>query len=321
MDRETLINVDGVQRYYGDYCAVSDVSFRIHRGEVLGFLGPNGAGKTTTMQIITGALAANAGSVSICGHDILDQARQARSHIGYLPEQPPLYTDLSVDEYLTYAGRLRGLRGQYLRDAVLRSKERCGLKETGQRLIRNLSKGYQQRVGIAQAIIHSPSVVILDEPTIGLDPIQIREIRALIRELGQDHSVILSTHILPEVQSVCDRVLIINQGKLVLDRELSELSTDTPGRTIQVGLKNPPDIGVLQQLNQIKSITPLADNRFRIEHDGSSNNFAAEFAQFAVDRRWGLFELLPEHDSLEAIFIRLTGSDEPAPQATSEAAA
>ncbi|MDZ7735068.1 MAG: ATP-binding cassette domain-containing protein [Gammaproteobacteria bacterium] len=237
MDREALINVDGVQRYYGDDCAVSDVSFEVHRGEVLGFLGPNGAGKTTTMQIITGALAANAGSVSICGHDILDQPRRARSHIGYLPEQPPLYTDLSVDEYLTYAGRLRGTARPVLRDAVLRSRERCGLKETGRRLIHNLSKGYQQRVGIAQAIIHSPSVVILDEPTIGLDPIQIREIRALIRELGRDHSVILSTHILPEVQSVCDRVLIINQGELVLDRQLSELSTDTPGSTIQVGLQ------------------------------------------------------------------------------------
>ena len=321
MDKETLIDVNGVSRYYGDYLAVSDVSFQIHRGEVLGFLGPNGAGKTTTMQIITGALAANAGSVSICGHDILDEPRLARSHLGYLPEQPPLYNDLCVDEYLSYAGRLRGLRGQLLKDAVLRSKQRCGLSDVGRRLIRNLSKGYQQRVGIAQAIIHSPSIVVLDEPTIGLDPIQIREIRALIRELGQDHSVILSTHILPEVQSVCDRVLIINQGELVLDRELSELSDDTPGRTIQVALKNPPDMNVLQQLNQIKSITPLADNRFRIEHDGSSDNFAAEFAQFAVDRRWGLFELLPERDSLEAIFIRLTGSDKPATGAGSEEAA
>jgi len=313
MDTETLIDVDGVRRYYGDYCAVNNVSFQVGRGEVLGFLGPNGAGKTTTMQIITGVLAASTGSVSICGHDILDVPRRARAHIGYLPEQPPLYTDLTADEYLAYAGRLRGLRGAALKEAVARSKRRCGLDEVGRRLIRNLSKGYQQRVGIAQAIIHSPSVVILD-------PIQIREIRALIRELGRDHSVILSTHILPEVQSVCDRVLIIHNGELVLDRRLSELSEDAPGRTIQVGLRNPPDMNVLQQLDQITGITPLADNRFRIEHDGSSSDFAAEFAQFAVDRRWGLFELLPERDSLEAIFIRLTGSDQPASSEAEEEA-
>ncbi len=321
MDPEILINAEGVHRYYGDYCAVSDVSFQVHRGEVLGFLGPNGAGKTTTMQIITGALAASAGSVSVGGNDILEQARRARGHIGYLPEQPPLYTDLSVDEYLRYAGRLRGMRGAALMDAVANGKARCGLSDVGRRLIRNLSKGYQQRVGIAQAILHSPSVVILDEPTAGLDPIQIREIRDLIRELGRDHSVILSTHILPEVQSVCDRVLIIHNGELVLDRKLSELSSDTPGRTIQVGLSNPPDMEVLQQLHQIKSITPLADKRFRIEHDGSSDRFSEEFAQFAVDRHWGLFELLPEHDSLEAIFMRLTGGDQPAVTDQTEAAA
>ena len=311
MNQETLISVEGLQRYYGDYCAVRDVGFKVHRGEVLGFLGPNGAGKTTTMQMITGALAASAGSIGVGGYDILDQARLARSHIGYLPEQPPLYTDLTVDEYLRYAGKLRGMRGKALNNSMANCKSRCGISDVGQRLIRNLSKGYQQRVGIAQAIIHSPAVVILDEPTAGLDPIQIREIRALIRELGHDHSVILSTHILPEVQSVCDRVLIINKGELVLDSKLSELSEETPGRTIQVGLSKPPDMQVLQQLGQIRSITPLADDRFRIEHDGSSGQFAEEFAQFAVDRRWGLFELLPEHDSLEAIFIRLTGSDQP----------
>lgn len=309
MDKETLINVDSVWRFYGDYCAVRNISFQVRRGEVLGFLGPNGAGKTTTMQIITGVLAASAGRVAVGGDDIINRARQARTHIGYLPEQPPLYPDLSVDEYLAYSGRLRGLRGQALKEAVNNCKTRCGLADTGRRLIRNLSKGYQQRVGIAQAIIHSPAVVILDEPTVGLDPIQIREIRALIRELGRDHSVILSTHILPEVQSVCDRVLIINNGELVLDRKLAELSSGKEATTIQVGLRNPPDMNVLQQLKQIKSITPLADNRFRIEHDGTSSRFTEEFAQFAVDRRWGLFELLPEHDSLEAIFIRLTGGD------------
>lgn len=310
MDKETLINVDTLWRFYGDHCAVRNVSFQVKRGEVLGFLGPNGAGKTTTMQIITGVLSANTGSVAVGGYDIIDQARKARTHLGYLPEQPPVYPDLTVDEYLAYAGKLRGLRGRALSQARENSKNRCGLTDVGRRLIRNLSKGYQQRVGIAQAIIHSPSVVILDEPTVGLDPIQIREIRALIRELGRDHSVILSTHILPEVQSVCDRVLIIHNGELVLDRPLAELSGDRAAKSVQVGLRNPPDMNVLQQLKQITSITQLADNRFRIEHDGSSHNFAEEFAQFAVDRRWGLFELQPERDSLEAIFIRLTGGEE-----------
>lgn len=308
-EQERLINVESVWRYYGDHCAVHNVSFEVQRGEVVGFLGPNGAGKTTTMQMLTGVLAVSAGRISIAGHDIIDAARRARAHIGYLPEQPPLYPDLCVDEYLRYAGRLRGLRGRELGAAVERSKTRCGLEQSGRRLINNLSKGYQQRVGIAQAIIHSPSLIILDEPTVGLDPIQIREIRNLIRELGTDHSVILSTHILPEVQTVCDRVLIINNGELVLDRKLSELTSDNAGSWILVGLNNAPDLSTLQTLNQIKSITPLADNRFRIEHDGSSDNFAAEFAQFAVDRRWGLFELTAERDSLEALFIRLTGSD------------
>lgn len=307
--KEVLIDVDGVWRYYGDDCAVRNVSFQVHRGEVLGFLGPNGAGKTTTMQILTGVLAASRGRVSVAGHDIVDQARRARTHIGYLPEQPPLYPELSVDEYLRYTGKLRGLKGAALAEALANSKTRCGLGDVGRRLIHNLSKGYQQRVGIAQAIIHSPSVVILDEPTVGLDPIQIREIRDLIRELGRDHSVILSTHILPEVQSVCDRVLIVNQGELVLDRRLADLDNGDQAASIIVGLRNAPDLSVLQQLHQIKRISSLAGDRYRIEYDGTPD-FAQQFAQFAVDRKWGLFELMTETDSLEAIFIRLTGSDQ-----------
>lgn len=317
-EQERIISVDSVWRYYGDYCAVRDVSFEVRRGEVVGFLGPNGAGKTTTMQMLTGVLAASAGQISIAGHDIIEAARRARAHIGYLPEQPPLYPDLCVDEYLRYAGRLRGLHGRELGAAVERCKARCGLEQSGHRLINNLSKGYQQRVGIAQAIIHAPSLVILDEPTVGLDPIQIREIRSLIRELGSDHSVLLSTHILPEVQSVCDRVLIISNGELVLDRRLSELADAGTSTAIEVGLSNPPDLNILQQLDQIKRVTLLGENRFRIEHDGRSDKFAEEFAQFAVDRRWGLFELVPERGSLESLFIHLTGKDEPA--VTEEAA-
>ena len=224
MEKEVLIDVDHVSRYYGDHCAVDDISFQIERGEVVGFLGPNGAGKTTSMQMISGVLAANAGQIKVAGIDVVDLPTQAKSHIGFLPESPPLYHDLTVDEFLNYAGRLRKISGSKLTDAVDKAKQRCGLSDVGSRLLANLSKGYQQRVGIAQAIIHSPPVVILDEPTSGLDPNQIIEIRDLIRELGNDHSVILSTHILPEVQTVCDRVIIINRGKLVLDKSFAELN-------------------------------------------------------------------------------------------------
>ncbi|MEX2516290.1 MAG: ABC transporter ATP-binding protein [Gammaproteobacteria bacterium] len=306
MDNDVLMTVDGVWRYYGSVCAVKNLGFSLRRGEVVGFLGPNGAGKTTSMQMLTGVLAVSAGRIDIAGHDIIDAARAARSHIGYLPERPPLYPDLGVDEYLRYAGRLRGLRGTALTTALQRCKDRCGLAASGARLIRNLSKGYQQRVGIAQAIIHSPALVVLDEPTVGLDPIQIREIRALIRELGTDHSVILSTHILPEVQSVCDRVLIIHQGELVLDRPLAELAGTTPG--LRIGLLRPPAISVLAAMPGVTRVSGIDANHFYLEHSGGQA-FAEQFAAQAVASDWGLTELTPDAESLENLFIRLTGGE------------
>ena len=202
------------------------MSFDAYRGEILGLLGPNGAGKSTTMQIICGVIAASNGSVNIVGHDIQDSPKYAKQNIGFLPEQLPLYNDLNVDEYLYYSAKLRGIEKANLKDVVTSTKKRCGLENTGSRLIQNLSKGYKQRVGIAQAIIHAPSIIILDEPTSGLDPKQILEIRKLMRELSKDHSIILSTHILSEVEAVCDRVLIINEGNIVLDRYLKELLTN-----------------------------------------------------------------------------------------------
>jgi ABC-2 type transport system ATP-binding protein len=223
MNKEILISADHISHYYGNYRAVDNVSFSVHRGEVLGFLGPNGAGKSTTMQMLCGVLSAGEGQITVAGHDMFDMPKVAKRNLGFLPEHPPLYQDLSVNEYLCYAAGLRGITKAEIKKAVEYSKHRCGLTNTGKRLIKNLSKGFQQRVGIAQAIIHSPAVVILDEPTSGLDPNQILEIRKLISELGNDHSVILSTHILPEVKSVCDRVLIIHQGKLVLDESLDKL--------------------------------------------------------------------------------------------------
>jgi ABC-2 type transport system ATP-binding protein len=188
MNTDSLIRVEHLYRYYGPLCAVDDISFEVRRGEVLGFLGPNGAGKSTTMQIISGNLAPSAGRVLVNGVDILDQPRRAKAELGYLPDQPPLYREMTVDEYLWHCARIRRIPRGDIRAAIERVKERCGLGAVGKRVIANLSKGYQQRVGIAQAIVHTPAVVILDEPTVGLDPIQIREIRSLIRDLGSDHA-------------------------------------------------------------------------------------------------------------------------------------
>ncbi len=303
--QQTLVNVDHVGRYYGDQCAVDDISFTVARGEVLGFLGPNGAGKTTTMQIICGVLAASSGNVTVAGYDIVDDPLHAKQHIGFLPEQPPLYADLTVDEYLRYCARLRQIPANKLGKAVAYSKQRCGLHDSGKRLIANLSKGYQQRVGIAQAIIHSPSVVILDEPTSGLDPNQIVEIRQLISELSVDHSVILSTHILPEVQSSCDRVLIINRGKLVLDEDIHTLRGESTQACFSIALQTPPLLEELEAIEGVVQVDCLDQHRFRITHH-QQDGMPVQFANMAAASGWGLFELIPEHDSLEQTFIRLT---------------
>jgi ABC-2 type transport system ATP-binding protein len=223
MTKELLIQADHLHRYYGKHHAVNDISITLYKGEVLGLLGQNGAGKSTTMQILTGNLAANEGSVTINSISLQDQPIEAKRQLGYLPETPPLYRDMRVVEYLRYCARLHDIAKADLNNAVNKVLQRCGLEPMQQRLIANLSKGYQQRVGIAQAIIHEPVVVILDEPTVGLDPIQIQEIRRLIKELAQDHSVILSTHILQEVEAVCDRVHIINHGQTVFADTLDAL--------------------------------------------------------------------------------------------------
>ncbi|WGZ95341.1 MAG: ABC transporter ATP-binding protein [Candidatus Thiothrix putei] len=218
--QDRLISALGLSRYYGERCVVNNVDVVLRKGEVLGLLGPNGAGKSTTMQMLTGNLSPSEGEIQINGIDLLDEPIKAKRQMGYLPEQPPVYRDLTVSEYLHYCARLRHIPKVECRRVVAYASERCGLQAVSKRLIGNLSKGFRQRVGIAQAILHNPAVVILDEPTVGLDPIQIREIRRLIRELGQDHGIILSTHILPEVQAVCDRVQILNQGKTVFNGTL-----------------------------------------------------------------------------------------------------
>lgn len=224
MTTETLIEANALSRQYGDRSAVDNVSFTIHRGEIVTFLGPNGAGKSTLTQILSGVLAPSSGNVRLAGYDMHEQPLQAKRHLGYLPEQPPLYDDCTVDEYLIYCGRLRGITPAQLSTALTACKQTCGLADTGKRLLSNLSKGYRQRVGIAQAIIHQPDVIILDEPSSGVDPNQMIEIRELIRSLGTGHAVILSTHMLAEAQDISDRILIMHTGHLVFDQALTSLT-------------------------------------------------------------------------------------------------
>ena len=305
MNGTVLVEVKNLSRFYGAFQAVKDVSFTIRRGEVLGFLGPNGAGKTTTMQIISGNLAPSGGSVAIAGHDLLEDPHAAKSQIGYLPEQPPLYRELTVDEYLDYCAALNHIPRAQRRQARDNAKERCGLHDTGGRLIGNLSKGFQQRVGIAQAIIHLPPVVILDEPTVGLDPIQIREIRTLIRELGRDHGVILSTHILPEVQATCDWVQIINKGELVLNQSIEGLEHHMKSASLTVGFRHPPAPEVLAQLPGVKTVQPDKDGRLNVFHDTGVNP-TDDIVRQSVEQSWGLYELRPGRLSLEQVFLDLT---------------
>ena len=308
MNNDVLISIEHLSRHYGHIHAVEDISFEVKRGEVLGFLGPNGAGKSTTMQILTGNLSPSAGQVRINGYDILDQPRLAKAELGYLPETPPIYRELTVYEYLLYCARLNKIPKNQFRSAINSAMERCGLTETSKRLIGNLSKGYQQRVGIAQAIIHSPAVVILDEPTVGLDPIQIREIRSLIKELSDEHSVILSTHILPEVQSVCNKVQIINKGKLVLNESIDDLNQQMQSDNIIIAFRQPPGIQALESIGGVAQVNRIDDEHFEI-HIEPANDPTDKIVKMSADQNWHLYELSPQRRSLEEIFMDITSSE------------
>lgn len=292
-------------RLYGGREAVSNVNFTLSKGEVLGFLGPNGAGKSTTMKMLTGNLAPSHGSVKICGIDMIENPKEAKALIGYLPEMRPLYKELTVDEYLTMAARLHRVSAKHIKKAVENAKERCGLTHMSKRLIENLSNGYQQRVGIAQAIIHSPMVVILDEPTVGLDPIQIRDIRTLIREVGTDHSVIISTHILPEVEMVCDQVQIIDKGKLVFNGSIDVLKRQRVGNKLLIGLRNPPAIEEILRISGVSEAESLANGLIRVRYAETAEP-AEAIVQTAVQQGWGLHQIAPDQTSLEDVFMQLT---------------
>ena len=305
---EVTLAAIGLSRRYGNNLAVDDISLELKRGEIVGLLGPNGAGKTTAMKMITGNLAPSAGSVNVCGIDLIDKPTAAKSRIGYLPEVPPLYKELRVDEYLRLAGRLHKLPKPALSGAVDRAKRRTGLSDMGQRLIGSLSKGYQQRVGIAQAIIHDPDVVILDEPTVGLDPNQILEIRSLIRELGNQHSVILSTHILPEVEAICDRVQILHRGKVVFADAISGLRLFRGGHSLQVSLRRPPSEEDLAKVVQPARVKRISDGVFRIMSQPDQDP-TDQVVRASLERNWGLFQLSPAQASVEEVFVQLTRHD------------
>jgi len=308
-----MISVEHLTKYYGDFLAVDDLSFEIDEGHVYGFLGPNGAGKTTTMNIMTGCLSATDGSVKIDGYDIFEEACMAKKLIGYLPEQPPLYMSETPVEYLQFVGEAKGLRGEELQRQIQEVIAQTKIENVKNRRISALSKGYKQRVGIAQALLGNPRVIILDEPTVGLDPIQIIEIRDLIRELGEQHTVILSSHILSEVQTICDQILIISKGKLVAFDEPDHLEGQllTPNEIVLTSDAEVMEVkAILSQVTRITEAAVTEENNFSVANIKTDSDDIYKvsreiFLAFAKAEKV-LLEMTLKKVSLEDIFIELT---------------
>ncbi len=314
-----MIHVENLSKDYGQVRAVRSVSFDVPRGQVLGFLGPNGAGKSTTMKILTGFLTATGGTASIAGFDVATQSLEVRRRVGYLPESNPLYMDMRVDDYLRFAAEVRGVRGAQRQQGIDRVVEACGLERVYRKDIHELSKGYKQRVGLAQAMIHNPEVLILDEPTSGLDPNQIIEIRDLIRHLGTERTVILSTHILQEVEASCDRILIISQGKLVADGTLADLCEVLPSGALEIEVVGPLE-SIRQQLAELfvqGHVEHLAEGHarhgghyFRVHVPLSMDAHAREATFDLIQgNSWKLVHLYRQKASLEDVFRKCTLSD------------
>lgn len=311
-----MIEVAGLTKRFGDRAAVNGIDFTVSKGEILGFLGPNGAGKTTTMRVLTGYVPPTSGTAKVGGFDVQESPIEVKKRIGYLPEHPPLYTEMLVRPFLRFVARLRGVPREEANGRVDRAIDRCGLQPVAGRLIGNLSKGYQQRVGLAQAILHDPDVLILDEPTVGLDPSQIREIRQLIKSFAGEHTVILSTHILAEVTMTCNRVLIINEGRIAADETMEKLAArGERTRRIALRLARAPEgvEGPLRAISGVLSVTREAapDGAFVVEAD-AARDVREEIAKAAVAQGWGLLEMRAITLSLEDIFIRIIRGEEAA---------
>ena len=312
-----MIELKGVTKYFGDFPAITDISFKVEKGERVGFLGPNGAGKSTTMKIITGFMPPSSGDVAVAGYDIVSQSLEARRHIGYMPETVPLYTDMVVDDYLRFMGTIRGMSRKDIRRRTDEVIGICGLKDYRSSIIGKLSKGYRQRLGVAQSILHEPDVLIMDEPTIGIDPIQVVETRELIKSLGGDHTLMVSTHILPEVTTICERVIIIHEGQIV--------AVDTPdnlairlrgGERIELDVMGPRR-EVTRAMQSVEGVQDVA--RISGDQSGLSTyvadtdpeaDVAARLASAVVGGGWELRRLESVTMTLEEIFLKLTTDEE-----------
>jgi ABC-2 type transport system ATP-binding protein len=313
-----MITVSELTKRYARHTAVDHISFEIKKGQIVGFLGPNGAGKTTTMRILTCFMPPTSGSANVAGFDVLDQPLEVKKRIGYLPENPPLYPEMRTSEYLTFVGNLKGLSGDELRKRVDYVTERCAVTDVRDKLLGKLSKGYRQRVGLAQAIIHNPEVLVLDEPTAGLDPKQINETRDLIKSLAGDHTIVLSTHILPEVEQICERVIIIARGKLVATDSVANLQRRAVGgdslRLEVAGRNGSLDpVAVQRRLEQIAGVSRVLikdqrHDRYRFELEIGKDGFnRGDLARAVVESGWDLNELRSASVSLEEVFLQLTG--------------
>jgi ABC-2 type transport system ATP-binding protein len=327
-----MITATGLTKKYASTTAVDNISFEVQKGQIVGFLGPNGAGKTTTMRMLTCFLPPTSGTAVVAGFDVLLHPMEVKKHIGYLPESPPLYMEMRTGEYLNFVGKLKGLSGNELKSRIDYVCDRCAIADVRKKLLGKLSKGYRQRVGLAQAIIHNPDVLILDEPTSGLDPKQINETRDLIKGLAGDHTIILSTHILPEVEQICEQVLIINNGKLVAKDSVHNLQNRARGIQsifVEVASRN-GDVNssaVVERIERIPGVSRvlLKDTRNNLvicEVESKKDSLVrGDVARAIVESGWDLNELRPAAMSLEEIFLQLTGSESPAPAPVQQATA
>ncbi|MBV8087533.1 MAG: ABC transporter ATP-binding protein [Chloroflexi bacterium] len=312
-----MIEVQNLVKTYADKAAVKDITFSVQPGEILGFLGPNGAGKTTTMRILTGYMPATSGSAKVAGYDVFSDSIEVRKRIGYLPENVPLYLEMPVESYLTFVARLKGLPNKRIPERLEYVLDVCHISDVRERLIGKLSKGYRQRVGLAQALIHDPEVLILDEPTVGLDPKQINETRQLIRSLGGQHTVILSTHILPEVSMTCGRVVIISDGRVAAEDTPENLTRRLQGTDRIAVEAQAPRQELVNALKVVPGVTHVSaqevDGRVHAEVEGTGKrDIRADLASAVVGKGWPLLELRAASMSLEEIFLQLTTREEAA---------
>ena len=312
-----MIVVEDITKYYNDFPAVTGITFSVKQGEILGFLGPNGAGKSTTMKMLTGFMPPTSGSIEIAGYDIVEESLNARRHIGYLPETVPLYQDMTVSDYLDFMGAIRGMKSEQIDKRRGEVVEVCNLNEYTNTIIGKLSKGFRQRVGIAQAIIHEPDVLVLDEPTIGIDPIQVVETRQLIKDLGENHTLILSSHILPEVSMICDNVIIINEGQIVAVDNPTNLGTNLSGvEKVEMEVKGPNReiLPVLENVSEVEEVAriPVSGGAYHRYHITVTlgQDIRSRLASTILDHGWELLKIQSLGMTLEEIFLRLTLEEE-----------